>query len=447
MKIGVLGGGPLGLAAAYRLSQNGHEVVILERDTVVGGLASAFQVGGTWLEKFYHHIFRTDTVIASLIDEVGLKPRLYWGRPKTSNLVGGVPYQLDSPLSVLKFTPLPFADRVRLGVGAAYLKFLRDYRRLEDITAAEWIRRWMGERVYEVVWKPMLQSKFGAYYDQIAMPWFWSRVHLRTASLGYLHGGFHQLFVRLSDRIRDMGGKLALGEEVQRIASQPDGQVTVTATSRDGQHELAFDSVVVALPTRLFTKMAPELPEDYRARYDWGDHYGAHSVVIALDRQLLTDNTYWLSVTDPGYPFLAAVEHTNFIDSSHYGGLRLLYLGNYLPMSDERFRKSGDGVVASYLPHLAKLNPAFDESWVKETFTFKAPFAQPIVTKEFRRHIPPLWTPIRNVFLANMFQVYPQDRGQNYSIRLGEEVARLAMRVGSWPDPATAEKWAGLAGS
>jgi protoporphyrinogen oxidase len=442
VKIGVLGGGPLGLAAAYRLAQNGHEVVVVERDTVVGGLASAFEVGGTWLEKYYHHIFRTDTVIARLIDEVGLGPKLYWGRPKTSNLTGGVPLQLDSPLSVLRFSPLPFPDRVRLGMGAAYLKFLTDYRRLEETTAAEWIRRWMGERAYEVVWQPLLSSKFGDYYDQIAAPWFWSRVHLRTSSLGYLHGGFHQLFIRLVERIRDMGGQLALGEEVQRIAGLADGRVSVTATARDGQHEMTFDSVIVALPTRLFIKMAPELPEAYRAKFDWGDHYGAHSVILALDRQLLADNTYWLSVTDPGYPFLAAVEHTNFVDASHYGGLRLLYLGNYLPMSDPRFRQSGEEVVASYLPHLTKLNRAFDESWVKQSYIFKAPFAQPIVTKEFRHHIPPLWTPIRNVFLANMFQVYPQDRGQNYSIKLGEEVARLAQRVGSWPDPETAATWA-----
>ena len=431
MKVGVLGGGPLGLTAAYRLAQNGHEVVVLERDSIVGGLASAFEVGGTYLEKFYHHIFRTDTVITALIDEVGLSSRLYWGRPKTCNLVGGLPYQLDSAPSVLRFSPLPFPDRVRLGMAVAYLKLLSDYRRLEGVTAANWIRKWMGDNVYQTVWQPMLRSKFGDHYETIAMPWFWSRVHERTPSLGYMYGGFHQLFARLADRVGDMGGRIALRQDVKRVVGLPDRRVAVTSEGPDGQQEFAFDAVIAALPTRVFTGLAPELPADYRERYEWGDYFGAHCVILALDRQLLTDNTYWLSVTDAGYPFLAAVEHTNFIEPERYGGLRLVYLGNYLPMSDPRFRQSPAELLASYLPHLTKLNPAFDESWVKQSFVFGAPFAQPIVTREFRDHIPPLQTPIPNVYLASMFQVYPQDRGQNYSVKLGEEVARLAMRANS----------------
>jgi protoporphyrinogen oxidase len=425
MRVGVLGGGALGLTTAYRLAKAGHHAVVLERDSILGGLAGSFEVGGNHLEKFYHHLFRSDHVIVDLIEEVGLKDKLYWGRPKTSNLIGGRPYQLDSATSLLKFGPLSPLARIQLGVGIAYLKALPSQAPLEGQTAKDWIRRWMGAAAYRVVWEPLLKSKFGAYYDQIAAPWFWSRVHCRTTSLGYLRGGFYQLYARLGERIVEMGSEIRLGQEVVEVVGAPEGKIQVTVRTPDGERDEVFDRVVATLPTRLFLRLAKGLPDSYRERYDFGDHYGAHCAILALDRQLLTDDTYWLSVNDPGYPFLAAVEHTNFIPPEEYDGLRLVYLGNYLPTSNPLFSLSDSEVIARYLPHVKRLNPTFDESWVKQTFVFKAPFAQPIVTVDFHEHIPPLETPITNLYLANMFQVYPQDRGQNYSVKLGNEVAKL----------------------
>jgi protoporphyrinogen oxidase len=132
-------------------------------------------------------------------------------------------------------------------------------------------------------------------------------------------------------------------------------------------------------------------------------------------------------VNDPAYPFLAVVEHTNFLPPSEYEGLHLVYLGNYLPTSHPLFQQDEQETIASFLPHLRRINPEFSEGWIKETYAFKAPFAQPIVTVDFHEHIPPLATPIPNLYLANMFQVYPQDRGQNYSVKLGNEVAKLVI--------------------
>jgi protoporphyrinogen oxidase len=114
--------------------------------------------------------------------------------------------------------------------------------------------------------------------------------------------------------------------------------------------------------------------------------------------------------------------------ASDYGGRHLVYLGNYLPMSDRRFSMSKKDLLDWFLPYLTRINPAFDRSWVNDAWVFKAPFAQPIVTMDYHRHIPPHETPIPGVFLANMFQVYPQDRGQNYSIQMAYRVADRALR-------------------
>ena len=415
-RVAVLGAGALGLTVALRLSQGGDRVTVFEREPLPGGLAAGFEIEpGMWLEKFYHHIFRSDRSAISLIEEVGLGDDLLWPRPRTVTLSGGRAYQLDSPMTLLRFTPLPPLDRLRMGAALAYLRFLGDPESLEGQTAAAWIRRRMGDRAYEIVWGPLLWAKFGAAAEEIALPWFWARVHDRSAELGYLRGGFQRLYNRLAERITGAGGELRLGATVTEIARS--GQELRVRTVDD---DAAFDLVVSTLPTTITCRLAPELPDDYRERHDWRRAYGAHCLILALDRPL-TDS-YWMNVNDPGFPFLALVEHTNYMAPEDYGGRHLVYLGNYRPMDDALLRMSTDEVVESFVPHLARIVPGFDPSWITDRWSFAAPFAQPIVTTEYRARIPPFDTPIPGLYLANMFQVYPHDRGQNYSVELAQRL-------------------------
>lgn len=417
----VLGGGALGLTLAYRLAKGGERVVVFEREPEAGGLAAGFRVGenGPWLEKFYHHLFRTDTEAISLIGELGLGEKLYWGKPNTSSLIDGKPYRLDGALPVLTFEPLPIWDRLRLGAVAAAMKALPNADPLEGKTASQWLSRWMGKRAYEVAFEPLFRGKFGAYADQIAMPWFWARIHCRTSALGYLLGGFQQLYEKLVAGIETNDGEVRLDTEVGSVRPDNTGGYRI-ATAGGEEH---YDRVVSTLPPRVTFKVVPDLPADFRSRYDWSLAYGAHCLILALDRPLFKD-VYWLSIADEGYPFLAAVEHTNYISASGYGGRHLLYLGNYLPMDHPLMRATPEEALEQFLPALSRLNPAFSRDWIQEYWGFAAPFAQPIVTTEYRAHIPPHETPLPGLYLANMFQVYPQDRGQNYSIALANKLAK-----------------------
>lgn len=376
---------------------------------------------GIWLEKFYHHLFRSDRQAIDLVTELGLGDHLEWRRPQTSTLVDGRMHQLDSPSSLLRFSPLPMVDRVRMGAVLGALRAMPDPRLLEGRTAASWLRRTMGPRAFETVWAPLLRGKFGDSASQIAMPWLWARVHDRTAELGYLRGGFQRLYNRLAARVRDAGGETRFGETV--LAVRRDGDVFRVETS-DGSER--FDQVVSTLPTRVTARLVPELPAEWRERHDWGRAIGAHCLVLALDRPL-TD-VYWLNVNDPGYPFMAVVEHTNYMSPSDYGGRHLVYLGNYRPMSDPLLAASREEVLDDFLPHLKRLNGSFDRSWLVDSWVFSAPFAQPIVTTDYRAHIPPFRTPIDGLWVANMFQIYPHDRGQNYSIALANRLAEALGR-------------------
>jgi protoporphyrinogen oxidase len=420
-RVAVLGAGALGLTAAFRLASAGIRVTVFEREPIAGGLAAGFEPApGVWLEKFYHHLFRGDHHAMALINELGLGDRLVWRRPRTVTLRDGGVHQLDSPASLLRFSPLPLPDRLRMGVALAYLKALPDGRRLEGLTAAEWVRTRMGNAVYDVIWGPLLRAKFGALADSIAMPWLWARVHDRTAELGYLRGGFQQVYASLAERVTHLGGEVRLGTEVRAVRTAADRALSVETPDET----LTFDQVVSTLAIRLTCRLTPELPADYRERYEWGMAYGAHCLVMALDRPLT--GSYWMNINDPGYPFMALVEHTNYMEPADYGGRHLVYFGNYRPMDDPLMATPTPQVVAEFASHLSRINPAFAMDWVTDAWSFAAPYAQPIVTTDYVRHIPPIETPIPGLWVASMFQVYPHDRGQNQSIRLAD---RLAARL------------------
>ena len=422
MRYGVIGAGALGLTVALRLAQRGHEVTVLERDPVPGGLAGSFEVEpGIWLEKFYHHLFKTDRFAVALIEELGLGEALKWHTPVTTVFLRGKAYPLDTPQAVLAFDPLAIPSRLRLAMGVAYLKVLPSPGSLERQTAGRWMPRVMGRQVYDTVWASLLRGKFGSSAEDVSMAWLWARIHCRTASLGYIHGGFHQLYVAMSRRVQELGGAIKYGEGASSIRPRGDGiDVVVAADGTERVHE--FDRVVSTLPTGLTVRLTPDMPADYAQLHPPPRALGAHCLVLSLDRPL--SDVYWIGVNESDMPFLAVVEHTNMVDPAEYGGRHLVYLGNYRSHEDPIFKQSTDEVLSSFEAGLRRVNPAFDRSWIRDAWSFAAPFAQPIVTPKFARTIPGFDTPVRGLYVANMFQVYPYDRGQNYSIDLAERLIR-----------------------
>jgi protoporphyrinogen oxidase len=431
VRVGIVGAGVLGLAAARTLQDAGHEVTIFEARPDVGGQVVSFEVGGQLLECFYHHLFTSDTVAIRYIEEMGLGDRLRWIESSVAILRGGRIYPFVTPLDLLRYSPVPLPGRLRLGLAALWLRRQKDWRKYEPITARRWMERAVGKRAFDAVWGPLLRGKFADAADDVGMTWLWGKVYLRFASrkgpagvreqLGYLQGSFATYIERLGETVRQAGGTIYLDCPVEQVLVE-DGRATGIRVRGDVH---PFDRVLMTTPNIITRKIAPALPAAYaevldRVRYQW-----ATCLVLALDRPLT--NTYWLNIADP-LPFVACVEHTNFMPPEEYGGNHIVYLSNYVPPGHPVLAMDADEVFASYLDGLRTINRAFDPSWVRQKWLFKDPGGQPVITTNYSKQIPDMRTGIDGLYLANTTQVYPEDRGQNYSLRLGERVARLILK-------------------
>ena len=432
MRAAIIGGGVAGLTAAYRLLQAGHSVSLFEAEAQLGGLVRTFDAGGEPLECFYHHIFSTDTTLISLAEELGLSERLVWRDSKVGFYRDGRIWPFVTPIDLLRFTPLPLIDRVRLGLAGVYLRRQDDWHRYEEITAWEWLRRYVGQKGLDVVWGPLLRGKFADQAEEVAMAWLWSKIHLRFASrkagvsqkeqLGYMMGSFGVLVRELERRVLQLGGNIQTAARVQRIEVQH-GRAS-GATLEDGR-QVEADAVIACVPSERFLPMAPPLGAEYERRVTAARWQWALCYVLALREPL--SSIYWLNISDSDTPFIAVIEHTNFIEKERYGGLNLVYLSNYLTPNHPWFSLSDAELDDLYLPHLTKFNQKFTRDWIVDRWVFKGANAQPVIRRHYRDDLPDHRTPVPGLYLANMQQIYPEDRGQNYSIRMGGQVAALAM--------------------
>jgi protoporphyrinogen oxidase len=429
--IGIIGGGVAGLTAAYRLLQKGHRVRLFEAGPQLGGLVRTFEIGGEPIECFYHHVFTTDTAAVRLIEEMGLGDRLEWYPSQVGIFYDGRVYPFVTPLDLLRFKPVGLIDRVRLGLMGLYLRRKKDGLEYENVTAKEWVRKFAGQRNLDVVWGPLLRGKFGDLGDELVMTWLWNKIHLRFASrgagvaqremLGYLKGSFGAWIDVLIERVRGLGGQLETNRPVQRIL--PQGGGVALELGGDAPETATFDAVVCTVANKIFRRIAPELPEEYASKLEGVPYQDALCFLMTLKRPL--SDTYWLNINDRSIPFLAVIEQTNLVERERYGGENVVYISNYLDKESPLLSMSEAEIAQLYLPHVKRLNPAFDESWINDRWLFHGRDAQPVFTVGAGSRIPEHRTPLPGLYLANMSQIYPQDRGQNYSILLGEDIAEL----------------------
>jgi len=435
----IIGGGFCGLAAGYELTRHGVRVTIFEQDSDIGGLGGSFPVNGVCLEKFYHHWFNHDKELMGLIQELGTQDRLILRPTRTGIYYANQIFRLSTPLDVIRFKPLSVLDRVRLGLLALRARGVKNWRPLEDLTAEEWLRRMAGDRVYEVIWEPLLRGKFGDYAPEVSAVWMWNKLRLRGGSrskageeqLAYYRGGLAALTDQIASRIRECGGRIVTNAPVEALIVE---QGRVTGVKVTGER-VGADAVIAtpALPV-IADLVEPHAEPEYVARLRRIRYLANVCILLELERSL--SDLYWLNVNDPAFPFVAAIEHTNFEPAETYGGRHICYLSTYLPESGEPFQMEDGALLESTIPHLERLYPHFERLWIVDYHVWRARFAQPVVERRYRDLIPASETPLSGLHLATMAQIYPEDRGTNYAIREGRRVGGQvahALERRAWP--------------
>ncbi|MFI5572439.1 NAD(P)/FAD-dependent oxidoreductase [Streptomyces sp. NPDC051740] len=430
----IVGAGFTGLSAALELASQGRSVRIIECEPVVGGLAASFDIGeGKRLERFYHHWFSSDTEMIRLCESLGISHLLEARETRTGVYYANSVYRLSAPLDVLRFAPLPLRDRIRLGLLALRARRVKHWRELEPRTAREWLVSLGGRRVYDVVWRPLLEGKFGKYADQVGATWMWTKLHLRGGSrtrsgketLYYIKGGSEALLTALRRRLESLGVEIRTGATAEAVHTDGAGVSAVTA---GGVRHPARQVLITTAP-RLAAALLdhegaqhPAVPELQR-RWSAVDYLGNVCLVLENNRKL--SDTYWLNVNDPDFPYVGVIEHTNLDNPERYDGKHVVYLSKYLPTDAELYQMSDEEVFEYSLPHIKRMFPGFDRSWVQRFHVWRAEYAQPVITPHYTRVMPPVEAHVKGLYLAGMAQVFPEDRGTNYAVRDGRRAGRL----------------------
>ena len=420
MKIAILGGGITGLTAAYYLAKDGHRVTIIEKEKVLGGLAAGFKSNNwNWyLERAYHHLFSTDSDILNFAEEIGFN-KIYFKSPITASLflIKNSKFKilpLDTPVDLLKFPYLSFIDKIRAGIVISFLKLSPFLTMYKNMTSEIFLKKSMGINVWNTLWKQLFRGKFGKYAEIISASFIWARIKKRTKALGYIEGGF-QIFINyVENLLKSLRVNLLTGYEIKEIKKRGEKFVVNNQT---------YDIIISTLPTPVLTKLTSNIfSEKYLSRFNKLKYLHAITLILETNNSVL-NKTYWLNICTDKIPFMILAQHTNFADKKNYNNHHLAYIGWYVNGDSKLLKMDKDQLLNYVLPHLKKITN--HQLLVTNHFAFKAPYAQPIFDHDFEKNMPTFKTSDKNFFVANLDMTYPYDRGTNYAVKLGKQVAGM----------------------
>lgn len=423
----VLGAGAMGLAAAHHLLKAGHTVEVFEADRVAGGMAAHFDFGGLSIERFYHFVCKADAPTFALLEELGLAQVMRWRPTKMGYFFDGKLYRWGDPLALLAFPKLDPVSKLRYAWQMFMATKRTDWRDLDGISAAEWLRRGSGERAWKVLWEKLFTLKFFELSEQVSAAWLWTRIKrvgtsrrsLMQEELGYIDGGSETLVKALVASIERQGGRLHLGTPVREVTLEG-GAVSGIVTA--GGERVAADHVISTVPMPLIPKLIPALPEALKARYAALRNIGAVCVIHKL-RRAVTGN-FWLNTNDARIEVPGLVEFSNqrpFADGTH-----IVYVPYYMPQTHPKFARDDDFFVRESFGYLKLVNPQLTDADRLDSAVGRLQYAQPLCPPGFAAMLPDIVTPIRGLQIADTSSYYPEDRGIAESARVAQEMAARA---------------------
>ncbi len=411
MKAVVIGAGLAGLTAAHELKKSGWDVTVVEREGYVGGLSSAVDVNGAKIERFYHHIFKGDEHIMRLMQELGLQDRMVWETTKMGYHTPSGNHRFGTPADLLMYPELNPVDKLRFGLIILEMQYRKNWMKLDSETAEHWLRKKGGDTLYESIWAPLMDTKFGELKDTASAAWLWGRIHPRANSragmkevLGYMRGSFQELLDRLAE-----GLDVRLNTEADKIT---DGMVTAG-------EEMPCDAVVYTGAVDRLPDMV-ELPDEYSRQLRSIKYQAVACMLVKMKKPL--GDFYWLNNGDKKLTVGGVIEHTNFMPAEEYGG-HMAYAFTYLSPEDPLLQDE-KRVKETFTEDLGEIYPTFNADDILWTKVFTSKRATPVYDTGFKDRMPSYKTPVKGLYVAGMTSVYPLDRNMDGAVKVGKEVAK-----------------------
>ncbi|WER45177.1 NAD(P)/FAD-dependent oxidoreductase [Cupriavidus sp. WKF15] len=422
-RIAVLGAGPMGLGAAYQLVKDGHKPVVYEADDRVGGMAACFDFGGTSIERYYHFHATSDIAFFEMLGELGLSDKLQWRETKMGYYYQGHVQPWGNPVALLKFKGLSLIAKFRYGLHAFLSTKRDDWRSLDKVEASGWIRRWIGEEAWEVLWRRLFDYKFYDYAYNLSAAWIWSRIrrigrsryNLFHEKLGYLEGGSDTLLHAMRDAIVAGGGEFRLSTPVQQVVME--NGVVKGIQTKDGFDP--YDKVISTVPLPYVPRIMPDLPPDVLGKFSSVKNVAVVCVIAKL-KKAVTEN-FWLNVNDPDMDIPGIVEYTNLRPMDSH----IVYVPYYVPGEHPKYQEPDVVFIEKVKSYLKRINPTLTESDFIDVRASRYRFAQPICEPGYLDRLPPIQLPVKGLLVADTSYYYPEDRGISESIGLSRKMARM----------------------
>ena len=420
----VLGAGPMGLASAYELLKRGWAVDLYERDDRIGGMSASTDLDGLKIERYYHFVCAPDETLFEYLRELGIHHHLKWVETRMGFYYRGRLYDWGNPLALLRFPGLDLLTKFRYGLHVFLTKGVSDWRRLDKVNCTAWLKRWVGERGYEVLWRPLFELKFFEYKDSLSAAWLGTRIKRVALSrkslfkerLGYLEGGSDVLLDAIEARIHALGGRIFLKSAAERIEIG-DGRLQGVRVAGELR---PYDTVVSTIPLPYLVKLAPDLPAPERDRIAAIVNIGVVCAVFKLKRPVT--HNFWTNINDPDVAIPGLIEYTNLNPLAH----TVVYAPFYMPVTHPKYRQPAEAFIDEVKGYIRRINPAFGDDWVLAARAFRYEFAQTVCTPNFYDALPPMKSAVAGLYLADTSHYYPEDRSISESMRIGRHLAGLA---------------------
>ena len=430
MKVGIIGGGMMGLATAHYLNKKGHQVTVLEKEKDIGGLSRSVEIlPGVHWDRFYHVILSTDVELLNFVNEIGLSLDVQFRETKTGFYTNGQLYSMSSTLEFLKFKPLSFTDKLRLGLGILYSTKINNWKRLEKVYARNWLIRVFGRRNYEKMWSPLLRSKLGTAGEKTSAAYIWATIKryygTRESSskkemMGCVRGGYYSILNHVCEHLSSNGTRIVTDYTVKNIESNNGNKLKIQ--SQNGTN-LEFDSVIATTPNPEIMRLLPNLPDEYRPKLEAVRYLGVVCAALVLKRSLTP--FYVTNLTDSDLPFTGLIEATHVIPPDILDGKTLIYLPKYVTPDDPFNEKSDQDVIKIFLKALKKMFPDLSDEDIITYAVHREPFVQPLQEIGYSEKIPPMKTPINNVYIANTTMILNSTLNNNEVIKIARKAADL----------------------